>query len=98
MYEKEVFLLGRWKNYDDLEESLTLNELIETYAAKFEAENRIIEAHVKIAGGTIEKPKLESDTEPKEETMEDRLARRKAERQMETKQFGSGIGYGTIGG
>lgn len=37
--EAEVFLLGRWKNYDELEDSLTIEELLTTIEAIREREN-----------------------------------------------------------
>jgi hypothetical protein len=38
----EVFLLGNWKNYEELEESLSMPELIQTFKAmqKTEEEKR----------------------------------------------------------
>lgn len=38
--EAEVFLLGHWKDYDELETSLSMSELIATLGAMHEKENR----------------------------------------------------------
>jgi len=38
--EAEVFLLGHWKDYDELESSLSMSELIATLGAMHEKENR----------------------------------------------------------
>jgi len=40
-YEREVFAeCGAWKNFIDLEESLSLDELLELYEATIERQNR----------------------------------------------------------
>ena len=38
--EAEVFLLGHWKDYEELENSLSMSELIATLGAMHDKENR----------------------------------------------------------
>lgn len=57
MYEKEVFSeCGSWKNFEDLEDSLNLEELLELYQSAIERFNRMAKLMVSAMGGTIEEP------------------------------------------
>lgn len=60
--EGEVFLLGHWKNYEDLEDSLSMPELINTLKSmqKKEYENRKFSASLK--GIDLEEEKKEGST------------------------------------
>ena len=55
MYEKEVFSeCGSWKNFDDLEDSLNLEELLELYQSAIERFNRMAQLMVGAVGGSLE--------------------------------------------
>lgn len=60
--EGEVFLLGHWKNYEELEESLSMPEIINTLKSmqKKEYENRKFSASLK--GIDLEGEKKEGPT------------------------------------
>jgi hypothetical protein len=51
-----VFSFGAWKNFDDLEDSLNLEELLELYNSSIERFNRMAELMVSALGGEIQKP------------------------------------------
>jgi hypothetical protein len=48
-----VFLLGRWKNYDEMEEDLTVEELLAAYNAIFKKENRFTKVIAAMWGADI---------------------------------------------
>lgn len=48
--EGEVFLLGHWKNYEDLEESLSIEELTATLDAMRKKEERDQRFHAALQG------------------------------------------------
>lgn len=43
-----------WKNFDDLEQELTLEELMETYTAIYDRENRGYKFHATLQGAEID--------------------------------------------
>lgn len=45
-----MFTIGQWRNFEDLEECLTLDELVETYIGLRESDNRIIEGMARMWG------------------------------------------------
>lgn len=47
-----MFTIGQWRNYEDLEECLTLNELIESYIGLQKGNDRLIENMAKMWGAT----------------------------------------------
>ena len=53
--EREVFSeCGAWKNFHDLEESLSLDELVELYECSIERQNRLIKVIAAAMGAEIE--------------------------------------------
>lgn len=54
LYESEVFTLGVWKNFEELESSLTLNELLELYSSIKKQEMRQLKMHLKAQGANVE--------------------------------------------
>lgn len=58
--EAEAFLLGIWKDYEDLETSLSMPELIKTLTAKREADYNDKKFMAAIQGVDIEKDKQEN--------------------------------------
>lgn len=54
-YESRVLSkVGRWANFDELEESLTLNELFHLYSEVVDAEIRDFKAQAKAFGADVE--------------------------------------------
>lgn len=54
-FEREVFSeCGAWKNFHDLEDSLSLDELMELFEASIERQNRIIKTLASAMGATFE--------------------------------------------
>lgn len=78
MYEKEVMTLGRWDNFEHLEESLTLDELFALYSAIREREIREFKNTARAMGATIE-----DEEETQEESPLEKIVRRAAERRGE---------------
>ena len=60
----EVFLLGHWKDYEELESSLSMPELAATLKAVYEAERRRQKFMAALQGIDID----ENSEEPKEES------------------------------
>lgn len=101
-----MFLLGQWRNFEELEEWLTLDELFEAFNALTEKENRRMEFEARLAGaemkGESNKNSRQADTD--KSSLVDRIrARQQAEReqaggQKKPSEFSQGVGYQTIGG
>ena len=54
MYESEVFAeCGAWKNFIDLEDSLSLDELIELYDMSIERQNRLAKIVASALGADV---------------------------------------------
>jgi spore cortex formation protein SpoVR/YcgB (stage V sporulation) len=105
-----VFLLGQWRNYDDLEESFTLDELTLTYNAIMDRENDRREFEIRLSGGEIDE-QASSPQQPEqkqESTLEQRVRERlEQEREQRAREQGKtsfagdknlGLGYRVIGG
>jgi triosephosphate isomerase len=94
-----VFIAGNWKNYDELEEQLSLPELLETRKAVHDQERRHNVFMASLKGIDLEKEERASDE------VVDRVRQRVAERLGKTgditelqgkaaEKMGFGIGYG----
>lgn len=60
-YEREVFAeCGAWKNFIDLEDSLSLDELMELYEASFKRQERLMKTIGAAMGATFEDDEEES--------------------------------------
>ena len=101
-----MFLLGAWKSFDELEECLTLDELIEAFNGIIERENRRMEFEAKLAGASIDEGTTNNkQTDTDKPSLADRLrARANAKRQEEARgsdkpqEFSQGVAYQVIGG
>lgn len=96
-----MILIGAWKNFTDLEESLSLDELFEIYGSILEKESEKFKRDASLQGVNI--PDESEEDEPEEEDFRTRLARHKSEQTGNTKalaeaKFGEGQGYMVIGG
>lgn len=93
-----MILAGNWKNFDELEESLSLDELMELYNSIIDVEDRHTKTMAAIYGVDL------GSTEEKETTFEDVWSR--AQERLRAERGGSGndsptkmkgVGYRTIG-
>ena len=104
--ESGVFLLGQWKNFEELEETLTLDELVQINNTMVDRENSKMEFQASIAGAKIKSGPKENKESQDGETLRDKIARSKEERQVKEGSkpggakdtFGQGQGYRVIGG
>jgi len=58
----EVFLLGNWKNYEELEESLSMPELIQTFKSMQKTEEEKRKFLAMLQGINLEEDKKEGPT------------------------------------
>jgi hypothetical protein len=58
----EVFLLGNWKNYEELEESLSMPELIQTFKSMQKTEEEKRKFLAMLQGVNLEEEKTEGPT------------------------------------
>ena len=75
----EVFLLGHWKDYDELESSLSMPELAATLKAIYDTENRRQKFMAALQGVDIEKdssPAVENASVPTVEQIQARAMAR----------------------
>ena len=83
--------MGRWRNYDDLEESLCLDELIATVNALRDQEQRNQKFHAALNGVDID------DVEDKVESKNDIVDLKGFQAQQEGFGIGAGLGYMEVG-
>jgi hypothetical protein len=103
--EAEVFLLGHWKDYDELENSLSMSELIATLGAMHEKENRQNKFLAAIQGIDLsEQSKTSDDTgatslQDIEARVHARLTGNKTESMAIQQGFdgSDGLGYSIVG-
>lgn len=98
-------MLGQWRNFDELEEWLTLDELIEAFNAIIDRENRRMEFDARLAGAEMgDKQSNNKQADTNTPTLADKLkARKQQEREGQTSsktptEFSQGVGYQVIGG
>jgi len=70
----EVFLLGHWKDYEELESSLSMPELAATLNAMYEAERRRQKFMAAIQGIDLDE-KIDEDIDERVSTIEEIQAR-----------------------
>jgi ribosomal protein L12E/L44/L45/RPP1/RPP2 len=70
----EVFLLGHWKDYDELESSLSMPELAATLNAMYESERRRQKFMAALQGVDIDE-KIDQDIDERVSTLEEVKAR-----------------------
>jgi hypothetical protein len=88
--ESEVFLLGHWKNFDELEENLSIEELNAILEAGRIREERNMKFQAALQGVDLDK-----EDQEKEETSNDVAALKNA-RTAESEGFGFGEGLGFL--
>lgn len=96
-------LIGAWKSFVELEESLTLNELFELYEGMMEKDHEDFRRNAGLQG--IEVPEMGEAKEEPELSFKQKIAREKARREGKNPgeeankaEFGGGVGYKLIGG
>jgi hypothetical protein len=89
-----VFTIGAWKDFDELESTLTLKELTAIYTSMVEEENRHMKMTAAALGADVSNWDDKKE-EPKEESVFDRAKKRmKKNRKPEGAQFAAlGLGY-----
>ena len=105
-YEGEVFTLGIWKNFEEMEESLSLSELLRLYEIVRKKEQRKYKMHLRAAGadvtvfddGPVDADRDDSAFMRIAENVEKRAQEGKTEGTQATtqrggSQFGPGIGF-----
>ena len=70
----EVFLLGHWKDYDELESSLSMPELAATLKAMYESERRRQKFMAALQGVDLDE-KIDKDMDSRVSTLEEVQAR-----------------------
>lgn len=102
-----MFQLGSWRNYDELEEYLSMDELVATYNAIIKKENERMEFEAKVAGAEFKGGPPAEQTEQAQNgggTLRDRIEQRKQEKLQQDAVLGKdveafeGVGYQIIGG
>lgn len=63
-----MFLLGRWKNFDEMEEDLTVEELLEAYNAIFKKEHRFTRVMAAVMGADVGDDEEESGSQHRDIT------------------------------
>jgi hypothetical protein len=64
MIEKEVFAeCGAWKNFHDMEESLSLDELVALYDITLERQDRLLRTMAAALGAEVEEPQRSDSKE-----------------------------------
>lgn len=87
--------MGAWETYDELEESLTIQELMETYVGMMEQHNRFVKSMARLMGAEVKedsKSDFDRVLERARSEEEDIVSR-----PIKTKsgdQFGIGFGLG----
>lgn len=103
-YEAEVFSLGIWKNFEEMEESLTLSELLRLYSVVRKRDMRQYKMHLRAQGADVtvfDDGPVEAD---RDEDAFKRIQQNVTQRGMEKARnseggdspFGSGIGFKSI--
>jgi len=77
--ERKVFTIGAWKNFDELEESLTIEELAQAARGINEAEERDHIFHAAIHGIDLNEGRATDDERPTFDDIKERAERRLAE-------------------
>lgn len=102
-YESEVFNLGIWKNFEEMEESLTLSELLRLYSTVRKREIRQYKMHLKAQGAEVtvfddgpQEDRDESAFERIDKRVRERAGNQGENNKREGSPFGTGIGFKQI--
>jgi hypothetical protein len=99
-----VFAIGAWRNYEELEESLSLGELLETYSKMMEVKVQDREFHASVMGAEFKaksSPRREEsnkqDAPPLAERLREKVRKEQQDKAKTSGKFAEGVGYRVIG-
>ena len=101
-----MFVLGAWKNFDEFEECMTLDDLTAAYTQIVENKFDRMDFEAKLQGVDIKKPNIGSNTETskKQEDFNNRVREKMDSQNLQKARSGQnispaqGVGYKVIGG
>jgi hypothetical protein len=89
-----VFLLGHWKDYDELESSLSMPELTATLKAMYSAESRKNKFMASLQGVNLDSDDSNNNSEKQPSTLKDIQARAMARLSGDNEKASSAVKYG----
>jgi hypothetical protein len=89
-----VFLLGHWKDYDELESSLSMPELTATLKAMYSAESRKNKFMASLQGVDLDSSSSNDNSEKQPSTLKDIQARAMARLSGDNEKASSAVKYG----
>jgi hypothetical protein len=89
-----VFLLGHWKDYDELENSLSMPELTATLKAMYSAESRKNKFMASLQGVNLDSSDSDDNSEKQPSTLKDIQARAMARLSGDNEKASSAVKYG----
>jgi hypothetical protein len=89
-----VFLLGHWKDYDELENSLSMPELTATLKAMYSAESRKNKFMASLQGVSLDSSDSDDNSEKQPSTLKDIQARAMARLSGDNEKASSAVKYG----
>jgi hypothetical protein len=89
-----VFLLGHWKDYDELENSLSMPELTATLKAMYNAESRKNKFMASLQGVSLDSSDSNNNSEKQPSTLKDIQARAMARLSGDNEKASSAVKYG----
>lgn len=89
-----MFLLGHWKDYDELESSLSMPELTATLKAMYSAESRKNKFMASLQGVDLDSSSSNDNSEKQPSTLKDIQARAMARLSGDNEKASSAVKYG----
>lgn len=89
-----MFLLGHWKDYDELENSLSMPELTATLKAMYSAESRKNKFMASLQGVSLDSSDSDDNSEKQPSTLKDIQARAMARLSGDNEKASSAVKYG----
>ncbi len=89
-----MFLLGHWKDYDELENSLSMPELTATLKAMYNAESRKNKFMASLQGVSLDSSDSNNNSEKQPSTLKDIQARAMARLSGDNEKASSAVKYG----
>ena len=89
-----MFLLGHWKDYDELENSLSMPELTATLKAMYSAESRKNKFMASLQGVSLDSSDSNNNSEKQPSTLKDIQARAMARLSGDNEKASSAVKYG----
>lgn len=89
-----MFLLGHWKDYDELESSLSMPELTATLKAMYSVESRKNKFMASLQGVSLDSSDSDDTSEKQPSTLKDIQARAMARLSGDNEKASSAVKYG----